>query len=92
LIRETKEEANIDIKEKDVKFISVINRKTWEIEYIDFFYILENYDWKYKNTEPEKCEHLKFFNLNNLPENTVGHVKYILENLDKKNYSVIYWW
>jgi 8-oxo-dGTP pyrophosphatase MutT (NUDIX family) len=28
LIRETKEEANIDIKEKDVKFISVINRKT----------------------------------------------------------------
>jgi 8-oxo-dGTP pyrophosphatase MutT (NUDIX family) len=28
LIRETKEEADIDIKAKDIKFISVMNRKT----------------------------------------------------------------
>jgi 8-oxo-dGTP pyrophosphatase MutT (NUDIX family) len=92
LIRETKEEADIDIKAKDIKFISVMNRKTWETEYIDYFYILENFDWKYENTEPEKCEHLKFFDLNNLPENTVGHVKYVLENIDLIDSSLMYWW
>ncbi|MDR3150705.1 MAG: hypothetical protein LBU14_03740 [Candidatus Peribacteria bacterium] len=43
-MRETKEEADIDIKAKDVKFVSVMNRKTQETEYIDYFYVLENFD------------------------------------------------
>jgi ADP-ribose pyrophosphatase YjhB (NUDIX family) len=92
LIRETKEETDIDIDLKNLRFSSVINRKAWDREYIDYFYILENYVWDYKNLEPYKCEYLKFFDLSNLPDNTIDYIKCALLNINSSNYSLIYWW
>lgn len=45
IIREVKEEINIEIEEKDLKYRNVLNRKVdKEIQYIDF--IFEANNWK----------------------------------------------
>jgi ADP-ribose pyrophosphatase YjhB (NUDIX family) len=92
LLREVKEEADINIEPSDIKFSSVMNRKSWDIEYIDYFYVLDNYEWHYKNIEPHKCEHLKFFSLDNLPENMIDYIKYALLSMNSDNHSLLYWW
>jgi len=92
LIREWKEEANIDVDPNNLKFVWVMNRKIWNIEYIEYFYLLENYTWNIENNESHKCEHLKFFMLNKLPNNIIDYIEYALLNINTKNYSLLYWW
>jgi ADP-ribose pyrophosphatase YjhB (NUDIX family) len=91
LVRETKEEADIDIDLENIKFVSVMNRKAWDREYIDYFFTL-NYDWEYKNMESNKCEHLKFFSLDNLPEKIIDYIKYVIDNMNSDDKFLLYWW
>lgn len=45
-----------------------------------------------KNQEPTLCEHLKWFNLTNLPENIVPETKLALNNMAKGDfYGEIGW-
>ncbi|MCK4592809.1 NUDIX domain-containing protein [Candidatus Parcubacteria bacterium] len=85
MAREAKEEAGIDIDENEIKFASVMHRKS-DDERVDFFFFADKWNGKIKNKEPHKCDDLKWFDLEKLPDNIVPYVKRGIENY-KNNIS-----
>jgi ADP-ribose pyrophosphatase YjhB (NUDIX family) len=83
--REAKEEAGLELTEKDLKFNQVMQRKSTN-GYITFFFEAPNYQGPEPvNLEPEKCVELKWFDLNGLPQNIIPFVKSGIENYQKNN-------
>ena len=83
IIREAKEEAGIDILEKDLKHVFTMHRMIPGDEYIDLYFECENWQGKIMNNEPNKCAKLEWFDANNLPENILNYVGYVLMNYRK---------
>ena len=84
IIRESEEEAGIIVKPDDLSVVHVMHRFRPEREYIDIYLKTDKWKGKIANNEPEKCEELKWFSLDNLPENIIPEVKLALENIRKK--------
>ena len=74
MIREAKEEAGIDIDPYNLKPLCTMHRFS-DSERVDFFFELINWEGKFINKEPHKCKELKFYDLENLPVNTLDYVK-----------------
>lgn len=84
IIREVKEEIDIEISEQDLEFRNVLNRKVnKKTEYIDFIFTARKWKGNIKNMEPEKCTEILWCNINNLPDNIIDFEKYILNSEDK---------
>jgi len=79
MIREAFEEANIIIEEKDLEVSLVMHRFSSD-ERVDFFLTVKSYCGELKNNEPEKCEKLEWFKLDELPTNIVPNVREAIEN------------
>ena len=83
LVREFYEEIGIRIKKKEIELVHMMHRQEKDTR-LDFFYTTKNYTGKIKNTEPEKCDDLKWFKLNQLPSNVAPYIKQAIENSIKK--------
>ena len=87
MIREAKEEANIDIKSDDLKLAHVLHRKEGDNEEadnlkrqrMDIFFSADKWTGEIKNNEPNKCAHLKWFLLDSPPTNIFPYVKFAIE-------------
>lgn len=79
LVREVKEETGLEIKKEDLVFKQVINNVS-NREYMCLFYTVNKYTGVPKIMEPHKCTDLRFFSLDNLPENLVPELKRYLTN------------
>lgn len=73
--REIKEEIGIIVEPLDLRVVHVMHRKAENDERIDFFVTTNRYQGEIANCEPHKCEELKWFNLDNLPENIIPYIK-----------------
>jgi 8-oxo-dGTP diphosphatase len=90
-IREAREEAGVTLAPDDLQVVLVMNRKS-EDERIDFFVVVRRWAGEITNTEPLKCDHLAWFPLASLPQNTVPYVKYAIERyLEGSYYSEFGW-
>ena len=71
LIREVKEETNLDIDPKDCSVINIAN--TFDLEskthYIQIWMLVKKTTGELKIMEPSKCEELRYFPLDSLPNN-----------------------
>lgn len=85
MLRETKEEVNVDILPQDMKVVHVSHRNSngGEREYIDVYLKASNFSGELKNLEPNKCSDLTWFEFDNLPEEIVPEVKKALEDISK---------
>ena len=81
VVREVKEEIGLDINEKDLKLVSVIH--PYQEDYINVFFTTNNYIGTPKIMEHDKCSDLQWFDINNLPENTIIRIKNVLKNMEK---------
>ncbi len=79
-VREIKEEIGIDIKVEDLDIVHVMQRKATNDERIDFFMTTKGYSGEIINREPNKCDDLSWFDLDNLPDNVIDYVKLAIEN------------
>lgn len=81
--REAIEEAGIKIEIEDLHIVQVMNRKKPPSEdseeRIDYFFTADNWSGVIKIMEPDKCDQLKWFDLDGLPINMVPYVKKALE-------------
>ncbi len=95
IIREAKEEAGITIDFKNLKAIHFLhlNSHTKENnERIDVFFITKKWEGEIINNEPNKCSDLSWFDLDNLPPNTIPYIKKVIEKIqDNIYYSEIGW-
>ncbi len=95
MVRESYEEAGITIKIEDLKLVHTMHRglgATIDEPRLSFYFTASDWQGEIKNCEPEKCEELKWFNLNNLPVNLIPTIAQFIENYQKqKLYSEIGW-
>lgn len=70
MVREAKEEINVDVKESDLNYACVIRRGD-NNNYFNFYLSCQDFKGDIKNNEPEKCEEIKWFDLNALPQEMI---------------------
>ena len=80
VIREVKEEINLDLLEEDVSFVCII-RSGNNPSYINSYFKCSKYNGIVKNKEVDKCSSLKWFNINNLPDNIIPNDKRAIKNM-----------
>lgn len=94
IIREAKEEANIDLISDKLSVVYIQHRKskTDGSERVDAYFFAEKWSGEIKNLETDKCSDLSWFSLNDLPTNIVPAVKHALEAIQKNiHYSEFGW-
>ncbi|MFZ1987646.1 MAG: NUDIX domain-containing protein [Minisyncoccia bacterium] len=77
VVRESLEEAGVTIKPEDLTMVHVMHRAA---NRIDFFFIARAWQGNPTNAEPDKCDDLEWFPLDNLPSNMVEYVKSGIEH------------
>jgi len=90
-VREAAEEAGVTINAQDIEVVHVMNRHS-DDERVDFFVRVHAWDGIITNREPGKCDHLDWFGLEALPDNTIPYVRFALGRYqDGKYYSEFGW-
>ncbi|MBU4142008.1 MAG: NUDIX domain-containing protein [Patescibacteria group bacterium] len=92
MAREAKEEAGIDIAAKDLEVAHVMHRKSPPDERIDFYIRANNWQGEPKIMEPNKCDDLKWFSIDNLPANTIPYIRQAIEKIRKKIFYSEFGW
>lgn len=84
MIREAREEAGIKITQENLIPATVLHRKSPDQEYVDFFFVIKEWQGEPVIKEPDKCDNLQWFPINALPENTLPHIREALNNYRNK--------
>jgi len=95
IIRESKEEVGIEINPEHLKIIHVMQRDSGtkeNNERIDVFLVAEKWGGEIKNMEPEKCDDLSWFKLDNIPENTIPYVRQAINCIINKQFFSEHGW
>lgn len=77
--REAQEETGIRIEADDLIFSSVLHRMEEE-ERVDFFVSVRKWQGEPSNTEPDKCDELRWVDLDALPHNIIPYVEKAIQN------------
>ena len=83
MIREAKEEIGIDIKDKDLNLVHICNRKVKDNAYVDFIFECKEWKGKIEIMEKEKSDEIKWFDLDDLPNNIIPFMKEVFNNAQK---------
>ena len=77
-LRETFEEVNAKIELSDIKSAHIMVEKTEDRDWTHHFFITKKWSGEIKNKEPDKCDDIQWFDINNLPNNMLYFVKQAL--------------
>jgi len=83
IIREANEEAGIKINPEDLEIVHTMHRLAPDREYFDIYLRAEKWTGNITNMEPNKCDELKWYQMDNLPNNMLPEIKLALENINK---------
>lgn len=84
IIREVKEEAGIILEAEDLSVVHVMNRNIQDDERIDIFFIAEKWTGNIENKEPNKCDDLSWFDLDDMPDNVIPYIKKAINCIKNK--------
>ena len=87
MVREAREEIGIVLSPSDLELIHIMNRKIPGDERVDFFFTTKKWRGEPKIMELEKCDDLSWFELNNLPDNTIPYIRQVIDSLSN---NIIY--
>ena len=82
MIREAREEAGIEISPSNLDVVGAMHFKG-DKEYIHFFLKASAWSGDVANMEPEKCDDLRWFDIEDLPDNTIPYIRHAIENYRK---------
>ena len=88
MTRELKEEIGIDVKEDKLGFCHLTHLTETEIDinYINCYFIVNEYQGEPQIMEPHKCSDLEWFNLDSLPDTMIPSRRRVLEQVLNKSY------
>lgn len=90
IVRESNEEVGIKIDLDKVDYVTMIRDGNDNEAYINFFLVTNEYSGVPSICEPNKCDDLKWFDLDNLPVNMIPADRRALNNyFDKKYFDEI---
>ena len=80
MIREAKEETNLDILKDDLELKFVCNSSQGaDRNYVGFYFKAKNYSGEINVNEPDKCTDLTFYEYDNLPDNIIPYIDKVLK-------------
>ena len=79
IIREAREEIGVLLESEHVRMTHVMHRKKTSHERIDFFFSCDNFGGLPTNREPEKCDDLQWFPMDQLPENIIPYIRQAID-------------
>ncbi|MCR4328533.1 MAG: NUDIX domain-containing protein [Patescibacteria group bacterium] len=92
MVREIQEEIGAQVAIEDLEFAHMMHRSCGDHERIDFFFVVKKWNEEPKNMEPEKCDDLSWFLLDNLPDSTIPYIRQAIESfVNKIPYSEFGW-
>lgn len=76
-VREAGEELGIAIQPDKVKFFAFLHKREKDIDltYYYAYFVCTEYDGKPRIAEPDKCSELKWFDIDNLPDDLIDDRK-----------------
>lgn len=92
MIREAREEAGIIVKKEDLIPATTLHRIYPGQEYVDFFFVCKKWEGTPKIMEKDKCDDMKWFSVNALPENLLDYIKVAVNNYKEKISFSEYGW
>ncbi len=94
ILREANEEIGINCIDVSTQFTQVMSRKNpkEEGERVDFFFICTKWSGNICNREPNKCDDLSWFALDQLPTNTIPYILFAVENYKKSIFYCEFGW
>ncbi len=83
MIREAMEELGIVISQEDIEMVMTVSRIGSDQSYYDFFFKATVWQGFPQIKEPEKCDDLQWFKLDELPENIIPYNRDIISLVNK---------
>ena len=83
MVREAFEEAKIIVEKTDLIPATVIPRVS-NVEYIDFFFVAEKWQGEPVIGEVHKCDDMRWFSLDELPDNLLPYIKMAINKYQNK--------
>lgn len=68
VIREIKEEVNLEVCEENIEILHISHRVCPDRVYFDVYLEIKKYAWELKINEPDKCSELTFIDIDDLPK------------------------
>lgn len=95
IIREAEEEAGILLTPEDLQVVHIMHRNSGtpeNNERIDVFFIAKKWGGSIENKESHKSDDLSWFDLDDIPKNTIPYIKQAINKIkDKIHYSEHGW-
>ena len=91
MIREAFEELGVKIKYDDLDFVTIIHKNKGKIYYNGYFRT-DKWENNLQIKEPEKCEEIKWFSIDKLPENLIDDRKEAIRNYENNTYYSEFGW
>jgi len=84
-VRECKEEIGVEVDPKDILFAHTLYHTAHDEtgDRANYFFITQKWNGQPKIMEPQKCDDLRWFSIDALPENTIHHERQAIENIKK---------
>lgn len=95
IIREAEEEAGILLQPDDLEVVHVMHRNSHSAESnerVDVFFIARQWQGEPQNKEPNKCDDLSWFELDNLPDNIIPYIRQAIEGIKNSVYYSEHGW
>lgn len=80
--REAKEEIGLTIHEKDLRLVCVIH--AYQEDYLNVYFTTDTYQGTPSIMEPNKCDNLQWFPIQQLPSNTISRVRNVITYMGEK--------
>jgi len=92
--REAKEELGITITPNQLKFFALIHKREeeWDLTYYNAYFVCENFSGEPQIGEPQKCSELKWFDLDNLPDDLINDRKQAVKAFFEGVHYIEYGW
>lgn len=84
IVREAEEEAGVTVDPEKIKLVHTCHRLTRNQtgqERLDLFFETKEWGGEITNAEPEKCDELSWFPINDLPQNMLPLVKHVINDI-----------
>jgi 8-oxo-dGTP pyrophosphatase MutT (NUDIX family) len=78
LVREAMEEIGVDVAIEDLELVHVMHRKQTELgdeRRVNLFFAAKRWKNKPRIMEPDKCDDVRWFGLDGLPDSTIPYVR-----------------
>lgn len=82
LIREVEEEIGIALSPEEVEMVHAMHRNSGTVNNgnrMDMFFVARKWKGDIENKEPDKCDDVSWFDLDDLPENIIPYIRHALK-------------